>query len=268
LAWTAAVALVVTTLVASGVLAFSAQGLANLFGLVLLAITVIFFGWLFTSSAWTVDERRRLILILVLFLGATAFWSLFEQGGSTLTLFADRNTDRTVLGFEFPASWLLSLNPIFIIGGLAPAFAWLWVRMGPREPSSPAKFTLGLAFMALGYLLMIAAAFEAERGVLVSPLWLATMFLLHTMGEMCLSPVGLSAMTRLAPARIAGLTMGVWFLAASIGSYIGGRVGGLYDTLTLPQIFGALTVFALIATVLMGCAVKPLRRSLEHSRGT
>jgi proton-dependent oligopeptide transporter, POT family len=88
------------------------------------------------------------------------------------------------------------------------------------------------------------------------------------MGEMCLSPVGLSAMTRLAPARIAGLTMGVWFLAASIGSYLGGRVGGLYDTLSLPQIFGALTVFALVTTVLMGCAVRPLRRSLEHSRGT
>jgi POT family proton-dependent oligopeptide transporter len=250
-------------LFASGLVATTAGGLANVFGVVLLGVTLAFFTWLFSARHWTVEERRRLRLILVLFLGATAFWSLFEQGGSTLTLFADRNTDRSLFGFEFPASWLLSLNPIFIICGLAPAFAWLWVRLGPREPSSPAKFALGLAFMALGYLVMIAAAFEAERGVLVSPLWLATMFLLHTMGEMCLSPVGLSAMTKLAPARIAGLTMGVWFLAASIGSYLGGRVGGLYDTLTLPQIFGALTVFAVVAAVAMGVAVKPLARALR-----
>lgn len=253
-------------LVASAVLLgwfeLRAVSLGNLFGIVLLLTTVAFFSWLFLGSAWSADERRRLVMILVLFLGATAFWSLYEQGGSTLNLFAERNTDTTLFGFDFPASWMLSLNPILIIGGLAPAFAWLWLKLGRHEPSSAAKFAIGLLFMALGYMVMIGAAQAAAGGVLVSPWWLATMYFLHTLGEMCLSPVGLAAMTRLAPQRIAGLTMGVWFLASSIGSYLGGRVAGFYDTLSLVQIFGTLTVFALVTTCLMAALIKPFRRAL------
>jgi POT family proton-dependent oligopeptide transporter len=202
-------------------------------------------------------------MVLALFLGATAFWSLYEQGGSTLTLFAERNTDTTVLGYNFPSSWMQSLNPIFIICGLAPAFAWLWPRLGKNEPSSPAKFAIGLAFMAAGYAVMVVAGSIAQSGVKVSPLWLVVMYFLHTLGEMCLSPVGLSAMTRLAPARVASLTMGVWFLASSIGSYLGGRVAGLYDSLELAQIFGALTVFAVLAAVVMAVLAKPLQRMLQ-----
>ena len=111
---------------------------------------------------------------------------------------------------------------------------------------------------------MIGAAQAAADGTLVSPWWLVAMYVLHTIGEMCLSPVGLSAMTRLAPQRIAGLTMGVWFLASSIGSYLGGRVAGFYETLTLVQIFGALTVFALVSTCLMAALIKPYRRALAQ----
>ena len=251
-------ALVAAALVGSGVLSISAAVLGNAFGMLLLAITITFFFWIFMRGDWSAAERRRLWLILALFLGATAFWSLYEQGGSTLTLFAERNTDTRVLGYHFPASWMQSLNPIYIICGLAPAFAWLWPRLGAHEPSSPAKFALGLAFMALGYGVMIVAGGIAESGVRVSPLWLAVMYFLHTLGEMCLSPVGLSAMTKLAPARIASLTMGVWFLASSIGSYLGGRVAGLYETLSLPQIFTALTVFAVFSAALMAGLIKPL----------
>jgi POT family proton-dependent oligopeptide transporter len=245
-------------------LRFDAAALGDAFGILLCGITFGFFAWMFTFAGWTPDERRRLILIVVLFLGATAFWSLYEQGGSTLNLFAERNTDTRLFGYDFPASWLQSLNPIFIVCGLAPAFAWLWLRLGPREPSSPAKFALGLLLMAAGWAVMVAAAARAEQGILVSPLWLAVMYLLHTMGEMCLSPVGLSAMSRLAPARIAGLTMGVWFLASAIGSYLGGRVAGLYDTLPLTHIFGALTAFGLAATLVMALLVRPLRRVLAR----
>ena len=257
-----AVGLVLAALAALGVVHLTAAWIGNAFGVMLLLITAGFFGWVFSADAWTADERRRLVLVLVLFLGATVFWSLYEQGGSTLNLFAERNTDTTAFGFDFPASWMLSLNPIFIICGLAPAFAWLWLRLGSREPSSPAKFALGLLFMALGYAVMIGAAAHAEQGVLVSPWWLVTMYFLHTIGEMCLSPVGLSAMSRLAPARIAGLTMGIWFLSTSIGSYIGGRVAGLYETLSLVAIFGVLTVVAFVAALLMGLLVRPLRRAL------
>lgn len=247
----------------TGMVSFNAESLGNIFGIGLLAITIAFFIWLFTSANWTPDEQKRLKLVVVLFLGATVFWSLYEQGGSTLNLFAERNTDTTLLGYDFPASWMQSLNPIFIIGGLAPAFAWLWVKLGPREPSSPAKFSIGLLFMGLGWAVMIGAAANAERGILVSPLWLATMYLLHAIGEMCLSPVGLSAMSKLAPARIAGLTMGVWFLASSIGSYLGGRVASLYETLSLVSIFAALTAIAVVATLLMAALVKPLRRYVD-----
>ncbi|MBK8957254.1 MAG: peptide MFS transporter [Proteobacteria bacterium] len=254
-------------LVMNGHLAISAETLGNIFGVLLLAITIGFFTWIFTRSDWSAEERQRLWLVLALFLGATAFWSLYEQGGSTLNLFAERNTDTRLFGFDFPASWMQSLNPIYIICGLAPAFAWLWPRLGRHEPSSPAKFAIGLAFMAAGYALMIGAGSLAQTGVKVSPLWLAAMYFLHTLGEMCLSPVGLSAMTRLAPARIASLTMGVWFLASSIGSYLGGRVAGLYDSLGLAQIFAALTLFALVATVVMALLAKPLQRMLKEPAG-
>ena len=257
-----ALAAIGAVLAAFDIVSLTAASIGNAFGVVLLIITVGFFGWVFTVADWSADERRRLVLVLVLFLGATVFWSLYEQGGSTLNLFAERNTDTTVFGIDFPASWMQSLNPIFIICGLAPAFAWLWLRLGSREPSSPAKFAVGLLFMALGYAVMVGAAVNAERGVLVSPMWLATMYFLHTIGEMCLSPVGLSAMSRLAPARIAGLTMGIWFLSSSIGSYVGGRVASLYETLPLSDIFGVLTAVALVATVVMALLVKPLRRAL------
>ncbi|MGR8919598.1 MAG: peptide MFS transporter [Gammaproteobacteria bacterium] len=249
-------------LAALEIIELSAEGLGDAFGVVLLIITTAFFAWMFTVADWSADERRRLVLVVVLFLGATVFWSLYEQGGSTLNLFAERNTDTTLLGFDFPASWLQSLNPIYIICGLAPGFAWLWLRLGPREPSSPAKFAIGLLFMGLGWAVMIGAAAASADGTLVSPLWLAVMYLLHAIGEMCLSPVGLSAMSRLAPARIAGLTMGVWFLASSIGSYLGGRVAGLYDTLSLVSIFATLTAIAVVAMLVMAALVRPLKRAL------
>ena len=254
---------VVLALVVSGTLTITAAGLADAFGIALLAITVVFFLWIFVGNDWSVHERRRLWMVLALFLGATAFWSLYEQGGSTLTLFADRNTDTTFFGYDFPASWMQSLNPIYIICGLAPAFALLWLRLGTKEPSSTAKFALGLAFMAAGYGVMIVAGGIAQTGVRVSPMWLAVMYFLHTLGEMCLSPVGLSAMTKLAPARIASLTMGVWFLASSIGSYLGGRVASLYDSLGIAQIFTALTVFALLAAASMALLIRPLQRMLD-----
>ena len=250
-------------LVMNGVVTVTAASLGKAFGVALLIVTIAFFLWIFLANDWSPAERRRLWMVLALFLGATAFWSLYEQGGSTLTLFAERNTDTSVFGYNFPASWMQSLNPIYIICGLAPAFAWLWVRLGSREPSSTAKFALGLAFMAAGYAVMIVAGSIAQTGVRVSPMWLAVMYFLHTLGEMCLSPVGLSAMTRLAPARVASLTMGVWFLASSIGSYLGGRVASLYESLDIALIFAALTGFAVVAAIVMALLVRPLQRLLD-----
>ena len=242
----------------------SAVAIAGGVGYLLLLITLGFFIWLFSSKTWTDTERKQLIAIVVLFIAASVFWSLFEQAGSTLNLFAQRSTRNVLLGVSFPASWWQSLNSLYIIL-LVPVMAWLWVKLGSRDPSSPAKFTFGLLFAALGFGVLAIAAQLATNGVRVSPVWLALVYLLHTIGELCLSPVGLSAMTKLAPARIAGLVMGVWFLAASVGNYLGGAMASLYESFALPTLFTAITLMALVATLLMAASIRPLARLLGRS---
>jgi len=245
----------------TGAVPVTAKQIADAAGILLLGIVVIFFGWLFTSGNWTPDERKRLYVIGVLFLAAALFWSVFEQAGSTLNLFADRNTHNVVLGYNYPSSWFQSLNSLFIIA-LAPVFAWLWIRLARAggEPSSPAKFAIGLVLVGAGFAILIWAAKMAEQGVQVSPMWLTVTYLLHTCGELCLSPVGLSAMTKLAPVRIGGLMMGVWFLAASVGNFIGGRISSFYESWALPSLFGAVGLFAIGAGIVLFLFVKPIKR--------
>jgi POT family proton-dependent oligopeptide transporter len=245
----------------TGVWAVSATQIADAAGYFLLFLTVGFFGWLLFSSGWTRDERNRLVVVTVLFLAAALFWSVFEQAGSTLNLFADRDTHNSVLGWAFPSTWFQSLNSLFLIT-LAPVFAWLWVRLAARqsEPSSAAKFGIGLVLVGAGFAILVPAASMAEGGVQVSPGWLTVTYLLHTCGELALSPVGLSAMSKLAPLRVGGLIMGVWFLATSVGNYIGGRIGGLYESLPLPNLFGAVAAFAMVAGIILLLFSRPLRR--------
>jgi POT family proton-dependent oligopeptide transporter len=232
-------------------------------GWVLLLTPLLFFVWLLTAGSRNTDERKRHLVIFVLFLGAAVFWSAFEQAGSTLNLFAQNDTAESFFGIRFPASWFQSANAAFIIM-LAPVFAWLWVRLGRRDPSSPAKFAFGLFFLALGFAILIPAAQLAGNGVRVSPMWLVAAYFLHTVGELCLSPVGLSAMTKLAPVRYAGLMLGVWFLASSVGNFIGGNVAGFYGTFSTTQIFTAVTLYVLAACVLMAVFVKPVKRMMAR----
>jgi POT family proton-dependent oligopeptide transporter len=250
---------------ATGLIPITATRLADAAGYFLLIVTVGFFGWLLLGGDWTPAERRRLYVITVLFLAAALFWSVFEQAGSTLNLFADRSTRTSVLGWSFPSSWFQSLNSLFIFM-LAPVFAWLWVRLGEKEPSSPTKFAFGLLLVGAGFAVLIVAAQLAEQGVQVSPLWLTVTYLLHTCGELVLSPVGLSAMTRLAPARIVGLMMGVWFLASSVGNYIGGRVSSFYESWPLPGLFGAVAAFGIVAGLVLLALAKPMRRLTDAPR--
>ncbi|HZB27488.1 MAG TPA: oligopeptide:H+ symporter, partial [Gemmatimonadales bacterium] len=193
---------------------------------------------------------------------ATVFWMAYEQAGSTLNLFAARDTDNTVFGRSYPPSWYQSLPPLFIIL-FAPVFAAIWLRLGRRNPSSPAKFALGLFLLGLGFAVMIGAASAAVGGARVSPLWLVCSYFLQTMGELCLSPVGLSAMSVLAPARIAGLVMGVWFLALSVGNYLAGMASSFYETMPLPRLFTIVTATALVTAVVLALLVKPIRRMME-----
>jgi POT family proton-dependent oligopeptide transporter len=243
----------------------TARDIADASGALLTATVVIFFVWLFASGSWTPIERRRLIVIAGLFLASALFWSVFEQAGSTMNLFAQRSTDNRFGEFEAPASWYQSVQPLFIIT-LAPVFAWLWMRLGSKDPSSPAKFSLALAFVGFGFIIMAGGAVVASTGVKVSPAWLLITYLLHTLGELCLSPVGLSAMTKLAPARVAGLMMGVWFMSLSLGNYIGGRLASLYEALPLPWLFGAVGTFAVAAAVILALFIRPMVRLMGGIR--
>ena len=240
------------------------DNITNAFTVLLLGTVILFFGKLFLMGDWTKSERARLVTIFVLFCGASVFWGIFEQAGSTLTLFAEQSTNNEVMGAEFPSSWWQSANALLIVA-LTPLFAWLWVRMGSKNPTYPAKFAVGLVFVGLGFALLVGGASGAEGGVRVSPMWLLGVYLFHTIGELWLSPVGLSAMTKLAPARVVGLMMGVWFLAASVGNFIGGSVAGLYESFELPTLFSVIAASGIIMGAVMFALVKPIKKMMAES---
>ena len=245
----------------TGALGITPRQVSDGAGYGLLIVTVVFFGWLFLTPGWTPEERRHLYAIGVLFLAAALFWSLFEQAGSTLNLFADRDTRTTFLGWGYPSSWFQSVNSLFV-WSFAPVFAVLWIRLGRRQPSTPVKFALGLILVGAGFAVLVVAARLAQNGVQVSPMWLIVTYLLHTCGELCLSPVGLSAMTKLAPVRIGGLMMGVWFLATSVGNFIAGRVSGFYESMPLPTLFMTIAVVGIVPGVILLLLAPPIKRMM------
>jgi proton-dependent oligopeptide transporter, POT family len=236
--------------------------IGDAFGVGLLLIAIAVFTWMIFGPRWSPLERKRAIAILVLFVAACVFWSAYEQAGSSLNLFAQDKTRDTFLGFHFPSSWLQSMNALFIIA-FAPVFAWLWIRLRKREPSSPTKFALGLVCVGLGFAVLVPAAYLAGPHGKVSPMWLVVTYLFHTWGELLLSPVGLSAMTKLAPARVVSLMMGVWFLSISVGNYLGGQAASLYASLPLPKLFGAVGAFAFVAAIILFLIVKPTVRLMS-----
>jgi POT family proton-dependent oligopeptide transporter len=197
---------------------------------------VIYFAYILLLGGIDAEQRKRVILLGILFIFSAVFWSGFEQAGSSLNIFAERHTDLNVFGWEMPASWLQSVNPIFIIL-LAPVFAAIWIRLGMRnlDPSLPFKFGLGLVSLGLGFAVMIFAAQFAAQGEQVLPLWLVLTYLLHTTGELCLSPVGLSAVTKLAPRKYLGQMMGLWFISISLGNLFAGLIAGQFDSENLQQ---------------------------------
>ncbi len=220
---------------------------------------VVLFAWLLIKGGESLLETKRIAAIVLLFVFATLFWAGFEQAGSSLTLFADRLTDNQVFGWPFPSSWYQSVEPLFVIT-LAPVFAWMWMRMGRRAPSSPAKFAIGLLLLSVSFFLVAFAStlFEQQQAK-VSPWWLIGVYLLHALGELSLSPVGLSTVTKLAPVRILGFLMGIWFLSNSLGNFTAGSIAGFFDRLPLPQLFGAVGLASLAATLVLALLVKPIR---------
>jgi POT family proton-dependent oligopeptide transporter len=218
-----------------------------------------------TSAGLTAADYKRLVAVVIFFAVSAIFWGAYEQAGSTLNLFADRNTQLSVAGYSFPSSWFQSVPALFVII-LAPIFAALWTRLGDRQPSSPAKFTLGLLFAGLAFLLLVPAGTIAETGALVSPMWLVGAYFILELGEMCVSPVGLSVVTKLAPAQLAGVTMGIWFLGTSAGSVLAGWAGSYFSTLTLPTLFGASAAVTLVAAAILGVSLRPIRALMGGTR--
>jgi len=244
----------------SGAFVPSREIVGKTFDILLPLISVIALVCIFMFGTDSAQERSRMLVVSILFGAAAVFWGCFEQAGSTLTLFADRHTDRRIFGLSFGATAYQSLNSLFVVL-LAPLFAGLWVRLGRggREPSTVGKFGLAMLCVGLGFLVLIPVSGAAKGEELAGPQWLALLYLLHTCGELCLSPVGLSAMTRLAPRRAVGLIMGVWFLSTSLGNYMAGRAVGLTQTMTLERFFVWMTIVPVGLGLLLLLLTKPLR---------
>ncbi len=240
-------------LVVTEVIPSSITGISNLMGILLLTLPAIFMAYLYFSGGFNANEKKRIIAIFIFYVAAALFWGAFEQAGSTLTLFADRNTQNAVFGQEFPSTWWQSVNSMWILL-LSPVFAIIWLKLAKsgKEPSTPFKFSIGLLFAGLGFLILVPAAMKIEGGTeRVGVIWLLTTYLLHTIGELCLSPVGLSAMTKLAPPKIVGSMMGIWFMGAALGNWIGGKVGGEFESFPLKQIFLYVFISSAIAALVM-----------------
>ncbi len=219
-----------------------------------------------TNEPLTTDEKKRLVAIVILALFSILFFMALEQAGSSLNLFADRLTRHEFVGLNFPSSWLQAANPIFVIL-FAPVFAWLWIKLGNRQPSSPTKFVLGLVFVGLGFSIVAYASTLANSGP-VSPMWLTVAYLFNSFGELCLSPVGLSTVTKLAPARLVGSMMGVWFTATAIGNYLAGRVGGFFqanDQSALLTLFGTVAAITIGAGILLALLVPFIKKLTPRS---
>ncbi len=214
----------------------TATGFAEALGYVIVSVTLAYFSFILVAGGLTADEKKKVLVIFFLFVGAALFWAGFEQAGSSLNLFARDHTNRFILGWEIPAGWLQNINPALIVI-LAPVIGALWVKLTLKNlnPSIPLKFGFGLIMMGMGFLVMHFAALVVITGVKVGMQWLVFTYLLHSIGELTLSPVGLSATTKLAPRRFLGQMMGIWFVGAALGNLVAGLYAGNFDPSNVQQ---------------------------------
>ncbi len=258
--------ILVYLLALTGVFKINPLAVARGTGGVLVGIAAAYFLYMFIFAGLDTVEKKRMVVILFLFIGCALFWAGFEQTGASLNLFAARYVDRFVdaLNFEIPTTWFQSLNSIYILIFATP-FSMLWVALAKRnlDPSAPAKFGLGLILLGLGFIFMVIAANIVSQGGQAMPYLLALTYLLHTYGELCLSPVGLSYVTKLAPARFVSQMMGVWFLATSVGNLFAGLLAGMFESDNLAAMPGQFTQFvycAVGAGIVLLLLSKPVKR--------
>ncbi len=253
---------------------------SQLVGQLLGGFGAIFIGaWLlYALFRCAPDERDRLIVVGILILFSLIFWALFEQAGSSLNILTDRGVNRVIFGWEVPASMFQSLNAGFIFT-IAPLFAMLWIALAKRnmEPSTPIKFSIGIIFVGLGFLALVYGMSSSE-GLQTGVFWIILIYLLHTLGELCLSPVGLSSVTKLSPQRIVGFMMGMWFFASAAGNYVAGLIaratasdssGVSNDVFDLTQKQSFMDVYTDVGLMAIGCGIflailTPILKKLMH----
>lgn len=262
-------------LMAQGIIPLNPSAIATSMTYVICGFVGMYFIYLFAFCGLNKLERAKLIVCLILLCAAAFFWSAFEQQPTSFNLFALDYTDRHVFGWEIPTVWFQSANPLFILL-FAPFFGFLWPYLAKRkiEPSSLAKFALGLLFASAGFGIMIFAAKAVLSGhsLQVSPLWLIASYLLLTLGELCLSPVGLSTMTKLAPTMMRGQIMGLWYTASALGNLVAGLIGGNVSAErldSLPSLFAQCALALFIGAIILILLIKPVKAMLaaqaQHS---
>jgi proton-dependent oligopeptide transporter, POT family len=266
---------VLVLLALSGRLPIGVVPLANATGAAMIALAIAFFGYVLLFGKLTPAEKKSVAVIAIFFVCAAVFWAGYEQAGSTLNLFARDHTDRSFLGSWFasgqhPVSWYQIAQAVFVLG-LAPVFAWIWISLGRRgrDPSAGTKFGLGLLQLGLSFLvMMVAAQTVLHTGHRVLPVWLIVTYLLQTTGELCLSPIGLSNVTKLAPARYGSQMMGTWFLGAAIGNLAAGLIGGEIgaDLADMPAQFAHMALVGGVAGCIMLALARPVRAWMAGTR--
>jgi POT family proton-dependent oligopeptide transporter len=271
LALAAGVATIVT-LIAQGVIVINPVAVASVLVYVIAASVALYFIYLFVFAGLNRKERARLLVCFILLISAAFFWSAFEQKPTSFNLFANDYTNRMIGDFEIPAVWFQSINALFIIL-LAPVFSWAWPKLASKNirPSSITKFVIGILCAAAGFGLMMLAAQNvlSSGGAGVSPFWLVGSILMLTLGELCLSPIGLATMTLLAPERMRGQMMGLWFCASALGNLAAGLIGGHVkaDQLDmLPDLFARCSIALLICAAVLIVLIVPVRRMLENAQ--
>jgi POT family proton-dependent oligopeptide transporter len=243
-------------------------------GVVLLISVLLYFAYVFVFENLTADEKKKVVAIFIFFVVTTAFYAGYEGQGSSLNLFADRYADRIFGGFTMPASWLQSAPPIFVLL-FVPVFTWLWSTLAKRKlnPITPVKLAMGLFWMGLGYLVMMGAAEIVMQGNKPGVSWLVVTYMLHTFGEICLYPIGLSGVTKLAPKRLVGQMMGVFFMALALGNLFAGLYAGEFSEEVLAKnpslmidLFAMIVKIMLVAGVVVLVLAKPIRKLMGDIR--
>jgi POT family proton-dependent oligopeptide transporter len=232
---------------------------------IVVAVPVAFFAAMLREHTLTPPERSRVVSYIPIFCAAALFWMIYDQSGNLLNLFAEDKVDNQVFGLDFPVAWYQSLNPLLILL-LAPLFAFMWARLGERAPSTPVKFAIGLLGIGGSFVIMGFAGAAAAASGQISPLWLFSVYLVQTVAELFLSPVGLSVTTKLAPTRFASQMMGLWFLATATGNAVGGyvvRLNGVLGDAVYYGLLGGLAAIVGFGFLLLAPRIRKLMAGVD-----